>query len=61
MLAAKRLPIILETTLGTGLEGIVLITVEGAVLSSAFEPGVHHDDIALAAISSSIWNTYLQS
>ena len=63
MLAAKRLPTILETTLGPGLEGVVLLTVEGAILSSAFERSNDpqlHDEIALAAISASIWNSYTQ-
>ncbi len=60
MLSAKRLPTILQSTLGGGLEGMVLITVEGGILSSAFEPGVSHDEVSLAAISSAIWSTYAQ-
>jgi hypothetical protein len=60
MLSAKRLPTILQSTLGGGLEGLVLITIDGGILSSAFEPGVTHDEISLAAISSAIWSSYVQ-
>ncbi len=60
MLAAKKLPIILQNQLVEGLEGISLLTIEGSILSSAFLPTTSLDEITLTAISASVWNQYSQ-
>jgi len=59
MIAAKRLPIILESVLAEGIEGVCLMTVEGSILSSAFLPNAAVDEISLAAISASIYSNYI--
>ena len=58
MLAAKKLPQILESELKEGLEGIVLLTVEGSILCSSFTKTAKVDEISLAAISTSVWAQY---
>ena len=60
MLAAKRLPVILQSILGDGIDGVCLMTVEGSILSSSFVNDVKIDEITLAAIASSTWNIYAQ-
>lgn len=62
MLAAKRLPDVLKCVLNDGVEGAVLMTVEGSILAHEFitYPG-NINETSLAAISSSIWNNYAQA
>jgi hypothetical protein len=61
MLAARRLPQILQDSLTDGIDGMCLMTKEGSLLSSAFAPQASVDETALAAISSSIWGNYSES
>jgi predicted regulator of Ras-like GTPase activity (Roadblock/LC7/MglB family) len=58
MLAARRIPQILQDHLVDGIEGICLMTKDGSLLSSSFAPNASVEEIALAAISSSIWGNY---
>jgi predicted regulator of Ras-like GTPase activity (Roadblock/LC7/MglB family) len=58
MLAARRIPQILQDHLTDGIEGVCLMTKEGSLLSSSFAPTATIDEIGLAAISSSIWGNY---
>eukprot|EP01040_Poterioochromonas_malhamensis_P005169 gene5169-5537_t len=58
MLAAKKLPVILQSQLNEGLEGISLTTVEGSILCSSFALNARVDEISLAAISTSVWSQY---
>ena len=60
MLAAKRLPEILESNLTDGIEGLCLMTESGSLLSSAMAETSNINEITLAAISSSIWGNYTQ-
>lgn len=77
MLAAKKLPEILQAGLTDGVSGLCLLTVDGAILSSALSSSVSStsgetpsndpsspivtDIIALAAIASSTWSQFTQS
>jgi hypothetical protein len=58
MLAARRIPQILQDSLTDGIDGMCLMTKEGSLLSSSFVPGATIDEVGLAAISSSIWGNY---
>ena len=58
MLAARRIPQILQDSLSDGIDGMCLMTKEGSLLSSAFTAQATIDEIGLAAISSSIWGNY---
>lgn len=58
MIAAKRLPTILQSILNEGIEGVCFMTIEGGILSSAFLPNATVDEISLAAISASIYSNY---
>jgi len=58
MLAARRLPEVLQTALHTGVEGVCLMTSDGSILSAVFTEDAQINDTALAAVSSSIWNNY---
>jgi hypothetical protein len=60
MLAAKKLPVVLQSQLNEGLEGVCLLTVEGSVLCSAFLTQAKTDEISLAAVTTSVWNQYSQ-
>ena len=64
MLASKKLPEILRSVLSDGVEGALIMTLEGSILSSDF---ISYSDISstinetsLGAISSAIWNNYVQ-
>jgi len=68
MLAAKRFPEILRSMLTDGIEGAMIMTVDGSVLSSDFLIDEGRADLtspmsetAFAAIVSSIWYNYQQS
>ena len=62
MLAAKRLPEVLRGVLTDGVDGAVIMTIEGSVLASEFISTLGNiNETSLAAISSSIWNNYLQA
>jgi len=58
MLAARRIPQILQDALTDGIDGMCLMTKEGSLLSSSFTPAATIDEIGLAAIASSIWGNY---
>ena len=58
MLAARRIPQILQDHLSDGIDGMCLMTKEGSLLSSALSQHAAIDEIALAAVSSSIWGNY---
>eukprot|EP01039_Chlorochromonas_danica_P009917 gene9917-10968_t len=61
MIIAKALPEILERSLGDGLEGLCLMTVEGNVFCSSFaSPSSGLDETTLAAIGSAVWSNYSQ-
>ena len=62
MLAAKRLPEVIRSILTDGVEGAVIITIEGSILASEFlsYPGGSTDETSFAAICSSIWSNYIQ-
>lgn len=60
MLAAKRLPEILQGALYDGIEGVVLMTVEGSLISSAFTDNSVVNETGLAAIASTAWGNYAQ-
>lgn len=55
MLAADRLPKIIESNLADGIEGIVLITDSGNLLSSAVMKSSVVNETVLAAVSSAVW------
>jgi hypothetical protein len=60
MLAAKKLPLVLQSQLSEGLEGVCLLTIEGSILCSASLPKAKVDETSLAAITTSVWNQYSQ-
>ena len=60
MLAARRLPEILEGARSDGVDGICLMTQEGSLLSSSFVTDASVDEIGLAAIASSIWGNFVE-
>lgn len=67
MLRVDRLPEVLRSVLGDGVRGAVLMTGDGAALSSCLLPtpgsAAAHDGVSetnLCAISSSIWNNMKQ-
>lgn len=57
MLSAERLPQILESNLSDGIEGLVLMTDMGNLLSSAIIRTSSVNETILTAVSSSIWGT----
>lgn len=61
MLAASRIPEILQTIINDGADGVVLMTQDGSLLSSAFSKKAGMTEIVLAAVSSSTWNNLNQS
>jgi len=61
MLAAKKLPEVLRTALHDGVDGLALMTAEGSLLCAVAVPDAAMNDTSLAAISSSLWNNYLQA
>jgi hypothetical protein len=62
MLSAKRLPEVLRTALDDGVLGACLMTIDGSVLCSVADKTQPDtvNETALAAISSSIMNNYIQ-
>jgi hypothetical protein len=60
MLSAKKLPLVLESQLNEGVEGITLLSTEGSILCSSFTLNSRVDEISLAAISTSVWSQYSQ-
>lgn len=60
MLAASRIPEILKTIIDDGADGVVLMTQDGSLLSSAFAKKSEMTDIVLAAVSSSSWSNLNQ-
>ena len=60
MLAARRLPQILQESVSDGIEGMCLMTKEGSLLSSSFASQATIDEVGLAAISSTIWGNYAE-
>ena len=62
MLAAKRIPEVLRCVLNDGVEGAVLMTVEGGILAHELKTECPSSitETSLAAVSSSIWNNYVQ-
>ena len=62
MLAAKQMPKVLRGVLTDGVDGAVIMTIEGSVLASEILPSCPSTvtETSLAAISSSIWNSYSQ-
>jgi hypothetical protein len=64
MLASKRFPEILRSILSDGVDGAILMTIEGSVLASDINLGPESSPIlsetVFAAISSSIWHSYNQ-
>ncbi len=60
MLAANRLPEILQTILNDGADGVVLMTQDGSLLSFAFSKKALINETVLAAISSSVWGNLSQ-
>eukprot|EP01038_Epipyxis_sp_PR26KG_P012567 gene12567-16853_t len=65
MLAARRLPEILQGILNDGIDGACLMTVEGSLLSSAFVSSeqlngksLTDNEITLAAVASTVWENY---
>jgi hypothetical protein len=60
MLSAKKLPLVLESQLNEGVEGITLLSNEGSILCSSFSLNSRVDEVSLAAISTSAWSQYSQ-
>lgn len=60
MIAAHKLPEILQSALGDGIDGVCLLTTEGSIFASSLTPDAPFDEISLGAISSSIWMNYKQ-
>ena len=60
MLRVDKLPDILRSVLHDGIEGAVLMTVEGGVLSAVLADKADITETNLAAIASSIWNNMKQ-
>lgn len=64
MLASKRFPEILRSILSDGVDGAILMTIEGSVLAADINVGPENapmiTETVFAAISSSIWNNYSQ-
>jgi hypothetical protein len=59
MLSVKKLQDVMESMLDDGIEGISLMTIEGCLLCSAFKFEETQGPV-LAAISSSIYQSFLQ-
>jgi hypothetical protein len=59
MLSAETLPKIIESNLSDGIEGIVLMTESGNLLSSAVMTSAINETV-LAAVTSSIWGNCCQ-
>ena len=60
MLAASRIPEILKTIIEDGADGVVLMTQDGSLLSSAFAKKSEMTEVVLAAVSSSAWSNLNQ-
>lgn len=60
MLAARRLPEILDGARTDGIDGVCLMTQEGSLLSSSFVDHATTDEVGLAAIASSVWGNYVE-
>jgi hypothetical protein len=56
MLRVERIPEVLESTLVDGVSGVVLMTVQGSILSSKFLESSDMTAVTLAAITSNIWS-----
>jgi hypothetical protein len=62
MIRAQKLPEILDGVLHDGVRGVVLMTVDGSVISSKFlDTETFLTETSLAAITSSTWSNYSQS
>eukprot|EP01036_Dinobryon_divergens_P028407 gene28407-37344_t len=57
MLAANRLPELLQDNLTDGVEGLCLMTDSGTILGSAILKNSSVNETGLAAISSSVWTS----
>jgi hypothetical protein len=55
MLRIQRLPAILDSILHDGVNGAVLMNVDGSILCSKFLPGSTVTETMLAAITSNMW------
>ena len=60
MLRVDKLPEILRSVLTDGIQGAVLMTVDGSILSSTLSGKADITETDLAAISASMWNNTKQ-
>jgi predicted regulator of Ras-like GTPase activity (Roadblock/LC7/MglB family) len=60
MIRANKLPEVLSRVLHDGIQGVVLMTSEGSIISSAFEDESKDKETLLAAITSTVWSNYNQ-
>lgn len=60
MIRAQKLPEILGSVLHDGIQGGVLMTSEGSVISSLFTEQSSLGETVLAAVAASVWSNYSQ-
>ncbi len=58
MLRVNKLPEVLKSVLHDGIEGCVLMTADGSILSSVSIDGNTISETVLAAIGSTVWSNY---